>query len=88
MAKFKLTPNEEKLLKSMNMNPTIKQAAGASGLSVSQAYNLLFRLRNKRRDAQKYINILNNYCRQSRLTNRSLAYKVVIHDNGLLEIEE
>lgn len=88
MAIFKLTPNEEKLLKSMNTNFTIKYAAGACGLSVSQAYNILYRLRTKRSLAQKYINILNNYCKSSRLTNKALAYKVTVRDEGLLEKEE
>lgn len=88
MASFKLTKNEEKLLKSMNDKFTIKQAASAVGLSYSQAYNILFRLRNKRGLAQKYINILNNYCRSSRLTNKALAYKVTVRDQGLLEETE
>lgn len=85
MGTFKLTKNEEKLLKAMNDNFTVKYAAGACGLTVSQAYNILYRLRNKRRFAQNYINIINNYCRSSRLTNKVLAYKVTVRDEGILE---
>jgi hypothetical protein len=88
LAIFKLTGNEEKLLKSMNHNFTVKQAANATGLSLSQAYNILYRLRNKRKLAQSYINIINNYCKSSRLTNKVLAYKVSVRDDALLEEEE
>lgn len=88
LAIFKLTGNEEKLLKSMTHNFTVKQAASASGLSLSQAYNILYRLRNKRKLAQNFINIVNNYCKSSRLTNKVLAYKVTVRDDALLETDQ
>lgn len=85
---FKVTKNEEKLLKALKTHFTVKQAAGTIGFSTTQAYNILYRIRKKRANAQSYVNIVNNYCKSSNLIDKVLSYKVSVRNPVLLETTE
>jgi hypothetical protein len=84
---MKLTKHEQKLLETLKSYPSVKDAAGAIGISPRTAYNVLYRLRRKYFEAREFVNTILSYRRSDKLIDALLSPKVPLWKE-IKEMEE
>ena len=70
-----LTKREKQLLDSLKNKYSVKDGAVALGISPNTAYNMIYRIRKKYREARNFINTILTYRRTSSLLDVVLSIK-------------
>jgi len=70
-----LTKREKQLLDSLKSKYSVKDGAVALGISPNTAYNMIYRIRKKYREARNFINTILTYRRTSSLLDVVLSIK-------------